>query len=1077
MAIPGYRRMTPRLHVALALITAALASLLSGAETASRTRVLNPLDAPALPGVAGWMVDGIAVGPAVDVVPRLGARAIVITGVASGAGGKLDAPAFDGELSGCRRLTVWVDAGEKANVAEVGFQVLDATGEWLLQTIPLTGAGWLSVEIDPTAGGMRPAYEQKEHDGVVDLPLKNVHVVAFARAAGAMALTIDALTADVAVDARDVMTVTTIGEDVVDPGQPLARRFLIENPGADERTVAVAWSVQANPLFVAAPLPHPVHGDDHALGAPCTVVVDGVAKGDPMLTDGDASTGFATPWGDGGLEIVATFDLGRSREVTAMRWQPGDANFVFKADIATSTDGATFTPVAAAQGVDLHDRWGEAQDFPWGAPVAARHVRLRFHRDGQRPDCTRLPGSIMIHDGIANDAVAVPTVGERIDAGVARVAVPARGIAELVLAGTAPIGPGGYLLGIERTTGKQRDISWSSLFVRPSDAVEPDRARRFGQNGNAENPAHAESMRQCGFGWMRFENAKWQMFMPDRDHVAFDGSVAPWRLRLDDIFTTYQRLGLRVLPYIFQPPGWASSAAEGTKNRDGYPPKDNADYGEAVFQFVARYGRATVDAAALKSADRKSGLGLIDAVELWNEPNLSDPHWGPFVGTMAQYLDVMRAGAEGARRADPSLPITSGGFAGIGLDVVGQLAEHRYADGAKPLDFIDVVNVHFYSGQQEPETCSWDPNVARNGPAGGGTTYPEQLEDLVAWRDQLKPKAEIWITETGNDVGGPMGRSEWHQAAKLPRVVMLALAAGIDRVFVYRETGSTPAQHAGAGILRNDGSTRPSWLTMATLIRRLQGFSTRALRLPSDDPDVWTLLWEEGERRVVATWTLGAERAFGLDIGAATSCDAFGRETAPARSADVRIGYFPTYFTITRPSPSLTAAIAAARAQAAARAAQRRELSAAPMLLLDFGTREHVGMFNGHGLPRRFTPVGKDALWDETLGYGFSGPAAGDQDQGWIPDPLQRDAVKLAPDTSLRLRLAAGRHRLRVSGSGMGPDPIELAITVGDQVQTAPVSQADPITEFVVEGGAAAIELRFKDWALISWLTAVPAPP
>ena len=59
--------------------------------------------------------------------------------------------------------------------------------------------------------------------------------------------------------------------------------------------------------------------------------------------------------------------------------------------------------------------------------------------------------------------------------------------------------------------------------------------------------------------------------------------------------------------------------------------------------MVARYGRTKVDPSLLKTADKKSGLGMIDAVELWNEPNLSDPGWGPFVGTMPQFFEIMRA--------------------------------------------------------------------------------------------------------------------------------------------------------------------------------------------------------------------------------------------------------------------------------------------------------------------------------------------------------------------------------------------------------------------------------------------------
>ena len=154
-------------------------------------------------------------------------------------------------------------------------------------------------------------------------------------------------------------------------------------------------------------------------------------------------------------------------------------------------------------------------------------------------------------------------------------------------------------------------------------------------------------------------------------------------------------------------------------------------------------GSAHVDPSRLRTADKKSGLKLIDAVELWNEPNWNDPGWGTYVGTMAQYFETMRSGVEGARRADPNLPVSCAGISGIDLAMVGPLADYHYADGKAPLDLIDIINVHYYSGRQEPETCNWDPNAIREAPSKDAQTYPDLLEDLVAWRDQLKPKAEI----------------------------------------------------------------------------------------------------------------------------------------------------------------------------------------------------------------------------------------------------------------------------------------------------------------------------------------------
>src|SRR5690606_35125573 len=134
-------------------------------------------------------------------------------------------------------------------------------------------------------------------------------------------------------------------------------------------------------------------------------------------------------------------------------------------------------------------------------------------------------------------------------------------------------------------------------------------------------------------------------------------------------------------------------------NRAGYPPKNPADYGEAVFQLVARHGAKQHEAAQLKTTDKRGGLDRIDAVEIWNEPNLVGPSWAPFVGPIDKYFEVMRAGVEGARRADPDMLVTSCGWAGVELATVKQMTDYRYADGKCPLDLVDVVNVHFYSGR------------------------------------------------------------------------------------------------------------------------------------------------------------------------------------------------------------------------------------------------------------------------------------------------------------------------------------------------------------------------------------------
>ncbi len=1068
-----------KFHIPLvvAIVTAVFTGQSAFAQSeALQHRMLNPIEKPAFPGIGAWKVSGLKTRIAEGVEPRLGAVAIEISGQSEVSGGKVDAPAFEGELAGCRRLSVWIAPTQTANVDRVGFQILDAKGEWLLQTVALDWTGWKRLDIDPSAGEMKQAYAQKDHDGKVDFPIKRVNLIWFAADTGPTSLIVDGLTAlaEPAGNASGV-AITLLGADVVEPGIPLTVPLIAENHDAAAQSVTVKYSLQVNSAYTDPVLPHPVLGFDHAIGAVSTVTIDGKEQGDAKLTDNDESTGFETPWGSGAREVVATIDLGLTRDVTGVQWQAGDANWIFKADVLTSLDGVTYTPVAGAQNVDLHKKWGGPHAFPWDKPITARHLRFRFHKDGEASNTFRLPTGIMVYDGIENDELSVPRVGEVVASGEAEASVPAGGFSELSLRGEA-LRPGAYLLGLDIAIGDRHQTQWSNLFVLPDDTVNADRARRFGINGSAADAWMAENMRRCGFGWMRFENAKWMMYMPEPDRVAFDGTVAPWHVNHDLIFSQYHQNDLHVLPYVFQVPQWAQSVEGNVKNPYNYPPKNNADYGEAIFQIVARYGQARVDPALLKSADKKTGLGWINAIELWNEPNLSDPGWGPWVGTMEQYFETMRAGVDGARRADPSLPVTSAGFAGIKLEIAGQMSEYKYDDGRTPLDLVDVINVHFYSGRSEPEIAGWDPNVERGGPSGGGMSYPEQLADLVAWRDQLKPEAEIWITETGNDVGGPIGRSERHQAAKVPRGIMLALASGVERVFIYREAGSTPAQHAGAGLLRNDRTIRPSWITTATMIRQLQGFEGKALRLPSENPDVWMFLWEDGDRRLLTAWTIGDATPLGIELGGTQVCDAFGRKTTPASTADLPLGYFPIYITVNEATPALNSLIAQAQADVEQEAARRSRLAGISMTLLDFGPAAHVGMLKGYGLPRRFTPVDKDETWDDARGYGFTSPGRQNDDAHWVRDPLERDGVRIDPGNAFRLRLAPGRYALRVRANSVNAaQPVDITVKSVSGEQTIQASPEAPIATFTVVAGEEPIQISFNNWSVIRWLTAMPA--
>src|SRR5690606_8488292 len=111
-----------------------------------------------------------------------------------------------------------------------------------------------------------------------------------------------------------------------------------------------------------------------------------------------------------------------------------------------------------------------------------------------------------------------------------------------------------------------------------------------------------------------------------------------------------------------------------------------------------------------------------------------------------EYFEMFRVGAEAAKQADPEIKIANGGFAGIKLELVEQLRNYTYADGKHPLDFVDVLSVHTYTGATPPELSRVDTNLDRSAGAKAGTSHLENLLRLADWRDQHRPGMPIWMT-------------------------------------------------------------------------------------------------------------------------------------------------------------------------------------------------------------------------------------------------------------------------------------------------------------------------------------------
>ena len=862
--------------------------------------------------------------------------------------------------------------------------------------------------------------------------------------------------------------------DRLEPGQRFVAKLLLANREGSPASCKVVYSLQTDgTLFDRAP-PDPVYGSDRALGTRSWTEADGKIIEQGSLTDGKDYTDAGTAWiNDHFTEAFQYVDLGRARKITHLAYGSGDANHAWKLDVAASSDGKSYAPVPGLQGFDIFKKWGSVA-LPLKQPVEARYLRLRYHKDGQKVPCLRMPTRLSVYDGTADETWDLPKVGEVLVEGQTTVeAAPhASGVAEL--GAQQRLSPGLYLLAVRVESGAMRQILYRHVLVmaEPLDKVSAE--SRLGVN--ASNGDWAPVLRRLGVGWVRFENMKWPFVSPSPGVYRFDGSVKPWQVNHDAIFKGYRDAGLSVLPFLFMTAGYASSAPADVKEgrRLFYPPQDPRQFAEFAFQVAARYGAKSHPAAALKSGDGKSGLGYLRVYEVWNEPNLTDPNWGAWVGTSQQYFDMLRAASEAVKRADPAAKVTNAGYAGIQVKTVDALRTHTYADGKHPLDFVDILNVHFYSGRIAPEAATDDFNANQS----ADIKAEEEFRRLAAWRDRHKPDMPIWLTETGYDSAGPYGTDERTQAARLPRVVMLALANGMDKVFVYRESGSMASMHAASGLLRDDGSMKPSWVTYATLVRQLDGVQGRAVKLPYPDPNVRLYAWQRNGRTLLTAWTIEGEAKLDLNLGRATVTDAFGRRREMDLTRGLGLSVFPAYIGDVS-DPRAVQALEKQEQEEAARLQElRRQLAKVEAYLFKFGGSAE-GITLDVGRERPFTSVLAADVYSEQKGYGFApGPAAENQDRPWIRSDLDRTVCKVLKGQEFRFRVKPGRYQMRLGVSPYDDARVTLkGAAGGDKVIAAP--KGDAIVETTFEAAAPLLSISIDNYATLRWLTLIeqlPAP-
>jgi len=304
--------------------------------------------------------------------------------------------------------------------------------------------------------------------------------------------------------------------------------------------------------------------------------------------------------------------------------------------------------------------------------------------------------------------------------------------------------------------------------LRPPLALAPDtvvlhaNVNPFGVNTFLEQEAEPakrvqaiEMAAEAGYRWLRQE-FPWEDIeihdkgdFEDRRHEPYRSA---WE-KYDQIVAAAEANGMELIVRLSNPPGWTRTQGEGENNVDTFAPPDNVqDFADFVSAVVSRY------------------KGRIKYYQLWNEPNIY-PEWGSDAIDPESYVELLKAGADAARAADPNVVIIAGALAStINLqpddpppgnslnDLI--FLQRMYDAGAAPyFDIMAMQGYGLYSGPTDDRMHPRVINISRH----------KFVRDLMVKNgDVHKP---IWIAEMNwnaapEDVEPRYGRVTLEQQAR-----------------------------------------------------------------------------------------------------------------------------------------------------------------------------------------------------------------------------------------------------------------------------------------------------------------------
>jgi len=275
---------------------------------------------------------------------------------------------------------------------------------------------------------------------------------------------------------------------------------------------------------------------------------------------------------------------------------------------------------------------------------------------------------------------------------------------------------------------------------------------------------------------------------------------------LDRVVASATAAGVKLMVRVDHQPDWSRAVPA-----ENGPPDNVEDYADFVSVLAKRYR-----AGSLK--------GTIDAIQVWNEPNLSREWGGALISRdqAAQYMYMLKETYTLVKAEDPTKIVVSAGLSPTGTNDGTAMPDHEYLGWMYEFglaQYADVIGVHAPGYGSAPEAMlNSDPRFPHE------SFYfrrVEQLRDIMVMNgDGAKP---FWVLEFGWTTDQVNPQYSWYavtpeqQADYLVKAYQYAAAnwapqVGVMFVWNIADPAWTPEfEQYWWSITNPDGTPRPSY--------------------------------------------------------------------------------------------------------------------------------------------------------------------------------------------------------------------------------------------------------------------------